>query len=286
MKIFVFIFINIAGLIGFYLWDQSIQEKNIEHEEVIIKDLSDVETTKAFSKIEHGEQKRSHQDTVDDSLAEVKYIPKTNYEIKNYDWRFVEALAVNGEMKKSTYRLLDSLESADQANAVIDFAARAEIVQSIVDFNQNPKEATQVLEFLLTQSEITDNDGLVANLLKFANYIKCDKSKIINLADQIVISETIDKNATGVLDTNTKNQISKINEAAKLVLESKYNNKQEAIDYVKLTLERQPNPLLRHGIMSQFSIYFPEEQQKLERVENENGEEGLDNYLLKEVGTK
>ena len=124
---------------------------------------------------------------------------------------------------------------------------------------------------------------LVANLFKTAGYANFNKEKIVDIAKNISTSSILDQKATMLDEQDSKDQIFKISEASKFVLEAKLGNKNEAAAYVISVLNSQKNPIIRSDLIAQFAIYYPDEAIKLEHQFQMEGEESFKDNLLREV---
>ena len=286
MKIFISLLIILSGCYGLYYWHMDNELEIQKQEEAIMKDLATEEMKKTFQKLSLGENKKSQNDTVDDSLAQPEFVEKTNVnKVVHYQWDLSSDMPGSESMKKSTLSLLNVLKTADNNNQRLNFSNSKEIENAILEFNKDPKTAALVFEYLMEQSEINEFNGLVANLFKTAGYAKFNKDKIVEIANNISTSSILDQKATMLDEQDSKDQIFKISEASKFVLEAKLDNKNEAAAFVTSVLNSQKNPIIRSDLIAQLAIYYPDEASKLEHQFQQEGEESFKDYLLREVTT-
>jgi hypothetical protein len=281
MKKWFFIIFVIAGLCGMHHW-ANLNQKEIEKEKAeIMKDIATEEMKKAFNKVSSlGEKSDSVLDIVDNPAGSIQQVPSLKkLVVSQYDWILISELPGNEKMKRVTIALMNAFKSSDDTKIPVDFFLSKEVKEAIEEFDKNPEQARVVFEYILAQPEVKDIDGMSANIFKMAGYVNFEKKEVVNLAVEVVNNYVLDQRAIKFDEQENENQILKICEASKLIIENKADDKEGVLRYMEGALSVQKNPIVRTEIINQLRVYYPDEAEKFDKRAKEIGEEGFHEFF-------
>ena len=272
LRTVLFSFFIISCSCGLYYWDHVNQTELAES----AKELDSFATADFAKSIELvvESQNLNRPDKI-----QPKGVEETNMK---FVWNLERGLPNDGPIKKSTLDFLNRLKSLELQKTSQDILKTKEALILVTQLNQNPTQAKEVLEYLLGQQEVLGSNYVTGQILKISRYAQFNKDQLIEIADQLISASTLNPSDTKANVNSSKDELIKLKEATRLILDHASANKELLASHVKRLLSTHQHPLIKEEILYQLEVRYPEDAKALRQIGQEDGDENITEYLERE----